>query len=106
MAIHVIALEKPNGSQRILEAGRECLLAHQDRAGHWTDPLAPDSVYLTVLVLDAIAMATGGNSLTFSPPALSRNDFTPVRHEWPPKSRGGSESHYLSRVNTGSLSSQ
>jgi len=68
MAMHAIALEKPNGAQRVLEAGRAYLLAHQDRGGHWTDPSAPDPVYLTVLVLDAIEMATGGTSLTFSPP--------------------------------------
>jgi hypothetical protein len=68
MAMHAIALHKPNGSQRVLEAGREYLLAHQDRGGHWTDPSAIDEVYLTVLVLDAIEMATGGTSLTFSPP--------------------------------------
>ncbi len=40
-------------------------MSQQNRDGHWTDPSAPDPVYLTVLVLDAIELANGGTSITF-----------------------------------------
>lgn len=87
MAMHAIALQKPNGFQRILDAGREYLLAQQDRGGHWSDPAAPDSVYLTVLVLDALELAAGGASLTFPLPSGIEGSFhlskaqIPSRHE-------------------------
>lgn len=75
MAMHAIALQKPNGFERTLDAGREYLLVRQDRAGHWTEPSAPDPVYLTVLVLDAIEMAAGGSSLTFALPGAIGGPF-------------------------------
>ena len=78
MAIHAIALRRPTGSERILAAGRDYLMAHQDRGGHWTDPDSPDPVYLTVLALDAIELANGGTSVTFHLPGapLSSLNYT------------------------------
>jgi hypothetical protein len=75
MAMHAIALKRPAGSERVLAAGQEFLLAHQDRGGHWMDPASPDAVYLTVLVLDAIELANGGSTLTFHLPGSPKNSF-------------------------------
>jgi len=71
MAMHAIALSRPSGHERMLSLGREYLLGHQNRSGHWDDRGSSDVVYLTVLVLDAIELANGGTSLTFGLPGSS-----------------------------------
>lgn len=66
MAMHALALTKPRGWELALSAASDWLWSTQDRAGCWRDPGAPDAVYLTVLVLDAVELAKGGSRVTFN----------------------------------------
>lgn len=66
MAIHALALYKPRGWELAVSTARDWLLSVQDRSGCWIDYSCPDSVYLTVLVLDAIELAEGGSKVTFN----------------------------------------
>jgi hypothetical protein len=65
MAIHALALKKPRGWELAASAARDWLWSVQDRSGCWVDPGCPDSIYLTVLVLDALELAEGGSKVTF-----------------------------------------
>lgn len=65
MAVHAIVLGKPRGYERMLNDAVEWLWSQQHDHGCWNEPGAPDPVYLTVLVLDAIEIANGGNKVTF-----------------------------------------
>lgn len=64
MVIHALALKKPRGWELAVGRAKEWLLSMQDRSGYWYDEGSPDVVYLTVLVLDAIELASGGTSTT------------------------------------------
>ena len=66
MALHAIAIGRPRGWERVGRQARDWLWSVQDHSGCWTDPGCPDSVYLTVLVLDALELANGGSRVTFS----------------------------------------
>jgi len=65
MAIHALALNKPRGWKLAASAARDWLWSVQDESGCWIDFDCPDSVHLTVLVLDAIELAEGGSNVTF-----------------------------------------
>jgi hypothetical protein len=64
MAIHALALRKPRGWEHAALKAKEWLLSTQDRSGYWYDEGSPDVVFLTVLVLDAIELASGGTETT------------------------------------------
>lgn len=66
MAIHALAIRRPRGWELAASAARDWLWSTQDRSGSWHDPGCPDSVYLTVLVLDALELAGGGSRVSFS----------------------------------------
>jgi len=66
MAIHALALARPTGWERDVKAAARWLWEHQDELGNWRDSAsAGGDVYLTVLVLDAIELANGGEQVTF-----------------------------------------
>ncbi len=66
IAMHGLALARPPGWQGALEQGARFLRQRQSSYGHWTEPGSPDSVWLTVLVLDALELARGGSQVTFN----------------------------------------
>jgi hypothetical protein len=66
MAVHALSLAKPrpHGTTKALERARAWLYKKQlARDGCWVED-GVDSVYLTVLVLDAIELAAGGDTVT------------------------------------------
>lgn len=65
MAIHALAISKPRGWEFAVSTARDWLWSVQDKSGCWIDYGCPDSVYLTVLILDAIELASGGTNITF-----------------------------------------
>jgi len=65
MALHALALEQPPGWRRMAAHARNWLLSVQKGEGYWTESGAPGAVHLTVLVLDAIALADGAPGSTF-----------------------------------------
>ena len=73
MAMHAISLAKPRprGAKKALEKGLAWIHGQQYAEGHWMEH-GVDPVYLTVLVLDTIELATGGEKVTLllsEPPA-------------------------------------
>lgn len=67
-AIHALALVRPPGYARNLKNATEWLLRQQDPGGYWREGGCPDPTYLTVLVLDALALAREEDRLTFKRP--------------------------------------
>ncbi len=66
MALHALAVSRPRGSKKMMMAAVKWLLGQQEDAGNWYDTSAyVNSVYLTVLVLDAIAAAKGERCVTY-----------------------------------------
>lgn len=63
IALHALGVIQAKGWQRAATDARDWLLSVQDSDGCWNE--APDPVYLTVLVLDAIELANGGSKTTF-----------------------------------------
>ena len=65
MALHALALAAPGDWPRIAVAGRDWLWSKQNDDGSWDESGAPGPAFLTVLVLDAIALTDGSENLTF-----------------------------------------
>jgi hypothetical protein len=65
MALHALAVAKPPGWSRMAALASDWLWSVQQENGAWIEPGAPSPAYLTVLVLDAIALAKAERSLTF-----------------------------------------
>jgi hypothetical protein len=72
-AVHALVSHQPLGWQRACASARDWLLTAQDPDGCWRDEGTAGQVYLTVLVLDAIELAEGGDRTTFSPTAAVPN---------------------------------
>jgi hypothetical protein len=68
MAVHALCLRDRARYAPVVHEAARWLWSQQDRYGHWYDPSAPDPVYLTVLVLDAIELADGNTQVTFKMP--------------------------------------
>lgn len=64
VAVHAIAASGAPRSKEIMRSAATWLIDQQDPAGYWAEESCPDPVYLTVLVLDALEMATGGDQTT------------------------------------------
>jgi hypothetical protein len=69
VAVHALCLVQPTGYSRNCSDAVAWLLTQQDLGGFWRESACPDPAYLTVLVLDAIALASGENKATFRGPA-------------------------------------
>jgi|GEM_PF-3484787 len=65
MIVHALALNRPRGWEMSVSGACDWLLKRQDRTGCWYEDTAPFEVYLTVLVLDALALRQSNSSLTF-----------------------------------------
>ncbi len=63
--VHALAAWKPAGWQLHVKRAAEWLWTQQHSDGYWPHDSAPDVVYLTVLVLDAIDLAEGRDNVTF-----------------------------------------
>jgi len=73
MALHALALAQPGGWKRQAALAQKWLWSVQGKDGSWTEPRTPSPVYLTVLVLDAIALANGEKDVTiYLPPAVRK----------------------------------
>jgi len=87
MAIHALSMvsPKPRGAVNALAQAAEWLLGQQQGDGSWRQD-GVDPVYLTVLVLDALALMTGSEKVTFT---LTESELAPVRQ--PPRKPGPKE---------------
>jgi hypothetical protein len=65
IATHALAIMKPLGWERQTRKATAWLLKQQDVGGYWREDSCPDPTYLTVLVLDALALGEGRNDVTF-----------------------------------------
>ncbi|HAU38886.1 MAG TPA: hypothetical protein DCX07_14375 [Phycisphaerales bacterium] len=85
MAIHALWAAKPNGWERAVKEGANWLWTQQQAAGHWgEDPI--ESTFLTVLVLDAIILASGGKRVSFKMTVLPQakgTEVTPLEDKEP-----------------------
>jgi hypothetical protein len=67
-AIHALAIGRPLGWERACKIAREWLWSAQDADGCWCREPNKRSVYLSVLVLDAIELSHSGDQTTFNSP--------------------------------------
>ena len=65
MALHALRLRSVDDWEHFAGAAQTWLRAQQHLDGYWFENAAPDPVWLTVLVLDAIELASGGTNVTF-----------------------------------------
>lgn len=65
MAVHAIAMAKLPDSQEFLTKAKDWLLKKQSKYGYWYQP-GENPDYTTVLVLDALELAAGGDKVTFA----------------------------------------
>jgi hypothetical protein len=66
MALHAICLADASDREQFAEPAKEWLFTQQHADGYWFEQMSPDPVWLTVLVLDAIELASDGKKLTFT----------------------------------------
>jgi hypothetical protein len=72
MAMHALAMTRPRGWEDTMAEATSWLLSVQNPDGYWADPKTHDQVYLTVLVLDALALGSQSSAtLTFLNPPPS-----------------------------------
>lgn len=76
IAIHALAAMRPLGWERQARRAANWLSRRQAAGGFWQEKSSPDPTYLTVLVLDALALAHGRDNVTFRlpPPFESTNE--------------------------------
>jgi DNA-binding response OmpR family regulator len=70
MGIHALFMAQPFGAKKCIEKAAGWLLKQQQADGGWYhlgNPKYPYQVHTTVMVLDAMSMATTGDHLTFTP---------------------------------------
>jgi len=65
-AIHALANFKPRGWKIAASSAQNWLWSVQEKSGCWYEPAAPDPVYLTTLVMDAIELSNNGNRVTYN----------------------------------------
>ena len=84
MAVHALSLAKPrfHGATKTLEKADAWLCKKQTTDGCWVED-GVDSVYLTVLVLDAMELAIGGDTVT-----MMLTESTPTVTKRPRKKAG------------------
>jgi hypothetical protein len=65
MALHALRLRSVDDWEHFAGPAQTWLWAQQHPDGYWFENAAPDPVWLTVLVLDAIELASGRTNVTF-----------------------------------------
>ncbi len=85
MAMHALWLGKPDGWEAAMDQGADWLLRQQDSVGCWSQPESV-STFLTVLVLDALELASERNTkdLTFK---LAPKQAVPMERKKKPGKR-------------------
>jgi hypothetical protein len=78
MALHALALARPPGWQRMAIRSCDWLWSAQCDDGSWSESGTSGAVHLTVLVLDAIALANGEKNVTFRSPSTLRETPRPA----------------------------
>ena len=84
MSLHALCAAGVNDWNQFAGPALAWLWSQQQDDGNWHEDAAPDPVWLTVLVLDAIEMASGGTKLTFQlglPVSSSPLVFVAYQHE-------------------------
>lgn len=67
LSTHALALSKPRGWEHAVTCASEWLKAQQTQFGYWYESSASGfEVFLTVLVLDALELAKGGDTVSFN----------------------------------------
>ena len=74
MAIHALCTAKPEGYNRSVNMAKNWIISQQHGDGYWEDHFVPCRTFLTVLVLDALELANGGQQVTFSLPSNNHTD--------------------------------
>lgn len=83
MCIHALAIAQPHGWEMVASRAAAWLLSSQDPSGYWVDLGAPDQVYLSVLVLDALNLAESKKEVTFAKADPKRNqDIADTKHRF------------------------
>jgi TIR domain len=65
MALHALRLASIEDWSHFAAPAANWLRSQQDEDGYWSENGSPDVVWLTVLVLDALELASGGTKVTF-----------------------------------------
>lgn len=65
-AIHALATCKPRGWKIAASSAQTWLWSVQEKSGCWYEPGAPDTVYLTTLVMDAIELSNNRDRVTYN----------------------------------------
>ena len=98
MAMHALALVRPRGWEHMMAGASSWLLHVQHEDGYWVEAGTPDAVFLTVLVMDALNLASrpqGPLTFEYSPPgnnAESRPSRFRVAFSFPGETRNRIES--------------
>src|SRR3984885_16086353 len=58
MAMHALGMARPMGWELAMAGARSWLMKEQHEDGYWDEPGASDHVFITVLVLDALSLAS------------------------------------------------
>jgi hypothetical protein len=82
MAVHVLCLAQPRGWKGVVKKATKWISSHQDDRGRWraSRHSVPNECYLTVLALDALALARGDDctTLTDTPTVRQGKLFVPT----------------------------
>lgn len=90
MALHAISITQPRGWKHAAQMACDWLWSKQNASGYWDDEASTEPVYLSVLVLDAIELASGRARTTFSK--------NPVKVRKSPKPKTSNTSTYQFKV--------
>lgn len=66
MALYALRLAGVDDWRHFADPAREWLWTQQQPDGYWLEKGTPDPVWLTVIVLDAIELASDGTNVTFT----------------------------------------
>lgn len=77
--VHSIMCLKPKGWENAVQKSKKWLLSKQTAYGYWDDGGHPNIYFLTVLVLDAIALIDEQTKITFSFPLSSKKEIIGIK---------------------------
>lgn len=73
VAIHALCLYKPKGWKHSVLKARDWIINAQNQNGFWCEASWPMSIHLSVLVMDAIELASESSNVTFYVPLIPNN---------------------------------